>query len=113
MENHHSNHIEAAQRQLISDSQLTSAATSTEVSRISSASHSRNSSAGIPSDPAHLTAAVSILKDGSNQQDPSIMNTFLSKTVPVIRNTSTLANPMSDAFSTQALLNPETNLPNS
>lgn len=113
VKNGHGNHIEAAQRLLSGDSQLTSAATSTESSRISSASHSRNSSTGIPNNPAHSNVAVSILKEGSNpQESTTIMNTVLSTFAPVTKNTTKPANPMPAVSSTQALLDPETNLPN-
>ena len=112
VKNGHGNHIEAAQRLLAGDSQLTSAATSTESSRISSASHSRNSSTGIPNNPATSNVAISILKEGNNQQDQTIMNTVLSTFVPATKNTTQPANPMPAVSSTQALLDPETNLPN-
>jgi len=112
VKNGHGNHIEAAQRLLAGDSQLTSAATSTESSRISSASHSRNSSTGIPNNPVNSNVAISILKEGNNQQDQTIMNTVLSTFVPATKNTTQPANPMPAVSSTQALLDPETNLPN-
>ena len=112
VKNGHGSNIEAAQRLLSGDSQLTSAATSTESSRISSASHSRNSSTGIPNNPATSNVAISILKEGNNQQDQTIMNTVLSTFVPVTKNAPKQGNPMPAVSSTQALLDPETNLPN-
>lgn len=112
MKNGHGNNIEAAQKLLSGDSQLTSAETSTESSRISSASHSRNSSTGIPNNPTTSNVAISILKEGNNQQDQTIMNTVLSTFVPVTKNAPKQANPMPGVSSTQALLDPETNLPN-
>ena len=112
MKNGHGNHIEAAQKLLPGDSQLTSAETSTESSRISSASHSRNSSTGIPNNPANASVTVSILNEGSKHDDPKIMNTVLSSFAPIAKNTKKSANTMPGVASTQALLDPDTNLPN-
>ena len=115
IKNGHGNHVEAAQKLLPSDSQLTSAETSTESSRISSASHSRNSSTGIPNNPANVNVSLSILNEESRPQDPTIMNTVLSTFAPVSKTTkksAAVANAMPAVASTQALLDPETNLPN-
>lgn len=112
VKNGHGNNIEAAQKLLPSDSQLTSAETSTESSRISSASHSRNSSTGIPNNPGNASVTVSILNEGSKHDEPRIRNTVLSSFAPIAKNTKKSANTMPGVASTQALLDPDTNLPN-
>ena len=113
VKNEHDNQTEAAQKLLAGDSQLTSAETSTDSSRISSASHSRNSSTGIPTNSANANAimAVSIPNEGNRQKDSTIMRTVLSSFVPVPKNNQNSANAMPAVPSTQALLDPETNLP--
>lgn len=114
VKNNQGNHIEAAQKLLAGDSQLTSADASTDSSRISSASHSRNSSTGIPSNPGNTNVSTSTSTNdgGRQQQDPMIVTAVLSSFLPVGKASKKSTNPVPAVASSQALLDPETKLPN-
>ena len=110
MKNGNSHQIEAAQQLLSGD---TSAESSTDSSRISSASHSRNSSTGIPNNPALPTTSITISSDVVRQQDAtSPMTTVLSSFMPVPKIHKTLTDSRPEVVSKQALLDPDTKLPN-
>ena len=126
MKNGNSHHIEAAQQLLSGD---TSAESSTDSSRISSASHSRNSSTGIPNNPALPATSITISSDVVRQQDAtspndysalksrqqdatSPMTTVLSSFMPVPKIHKTLTDSRPEVVSKQALLDPDTKLPN-
>jgi hypothetical protein len=110
VKNGNSNQIEAAQQLLSGD---TSAESSTDSSRISSASHSRNSSSGIPNNPTLPTTSITISSDVARQQDAtSPMTTVLSSFMPVPKIHKTLADSRPEVVSKQALLDSDTKLPN-
>ena len=109
LKNSQGNHIEAAEKLLADNSQLTSAATSTDSSRISSASHSRNSSTGIPPNQRNTNVSTSISDIGGRQQDSTMMTTVLSSFLPASKPSD---NTVPAVASSQALLDPETKLPN-
>merc|ERR1712062_457537 len=101
-ENGHGNHVEVTQQLLSGD---TSAESISDSSRISPASHSRNSSTGIPNNPALPTTSITISPDVARQQvKTGPMTTDVSTFMPIPKIHKQLNDSRSEVVLKQNLL---------